>query len=83
MTTTPAVNFVQSFRMYGPEHRPELIAFVKDWTRAKPATKVYQDRSVLKVTADEATINALRAECVAKFPGWTPAGIEGADDKKK
>lgn len=83
MTTTPAVNFCQSFKKYSAEFKPELIAFVRDWTKGKAGAKVYEDRSLLKVTADEATIAALRVDVAAKFAGWTPVGIEGADDKKK
>jgi hypothetical protein len=82
MSTAPAVRFCQSFKKYSPEHRPEVVAFAKDWARAKGAA-VFEDRSLVKVTADQATIESLRAEITAKFPEWTPVGIEGSDDKKK
>jgi hypothetical protein len=83
MSTAPAVRFSQSFKKYSAEHRPEVLAFVREHVRGKAGVIVHEDASLVKVTADQATIEALRAEVAAKFPGWEAVGIEGADGKKK
>jgi hypothetical protein len=83
MSSAPAVKFCQSFKKYTSEFKPEIVAFVKEWTRGKAGVDFYEDRSLIKVTSDEATIQALRTDVTAKFPEWKPVGIEGADDKKK
>ncbi len=83
MTTVPAVRFCQSFKKYTSEFRPDVIAFARDYVRAKPGVVVYEDASLVKLTADQATIESLRTALAEKFPGWTAVGIEGADGKKK
>ncbi|HYC79087.1 MAG TPA: hypothetical protein VEI02_15815 [Planctomycetota bacterium] len=84
MPEAPKVLFSQSFKKYTSEHRPDLVAYVKDWAKGKGATvRVHEDASLLKVTADQATVEGLREDLKVRFPGWKPEGIEGADDKKK
>ncbi len=83
MTTVPAVRFCQSFKKYTAEFRPEVLAFAREYARANAGFVLYEDASLVKLTADQAKIDALRTALAEKFPGWTAVGIEGADGKKK
>jgi hypothetical protein len=72
----PKVKFSQSFKKYRAEHRPDVIAFAKDWAKGKTLDAVYEDASVFKLTGSAEQIAELRAALKAKF-NWEPLGPSG------
>jgi hypothetical protein len=66
----------QSFKKYRAEHRPDVIAFVKEWAKSQKLAAVHEDASVFKVTGTAEQIAELRAALKAKF-SWEPLGPSG------
>jgi hypothetical protein len=75
-TEQPKVKSSQSLKKYRAEHRPEVLAFVREWARGRPLDALYEDASVLKVTGTKEQVAELRALLKEKF-GWEPLGPSG------
>lgn len=68
------VKHTKTFKRYGPQFRADVVDATRSWAESRPTEfAVYEDASIIKVTADEALIDemveSLRTRFGTPLPG--------------